>query len=197
MKKLIVSLITILLLAGGTSQASPLTDFGHGRAAVDLTWQPHTFEGTNAFAGGVTVGLDGKWALGYRQLNYDVGSPVGDWRTRSQEINLIHKCTDNFQLYAGYARVNGSGLHGSPDLAAKQVVQVGAILSKKLSKRTVAYAILGGGDNLTNIEFGLSYRMEPGLELTATYRHYTVEKVGPAGAKENFRGFGAGLTWKI
>jgi hypothetical protein len=197
MKKLIVLLTVVLLLMGGIVQASPLTDFSQGRVAVDLMWQPHTFEGTYAFAGSATVGLGGNWAIGYRQLGYEVSTPAGDWRTRNQEINLIHKLREDIQLYAGYARTTGSGLHGSRGLDTKKVLQAGAILSKKLGDRTVAYAILGGGANLTNIEFGLSWQMEPGLELTATYRHLTVEKVGPVGAKENFRGFGAGLTWKI
>lgn len=197
MRKLIILLAVALLLMGGVSQASPLADFSCGRAAADLVWQLHTFEGDRAFAGGITVGLGGKWAIGYRQLDYDVNGSAGDWRTSNREINLIHKLDENIQLYAGYARTRGNGLHGSPDLAVKKVAQFGAILSKRLGDRTVAYAILGGGDNLTSIEFGLSRQLNPGLELTVTYRHLTVEKVGSNQAKENYRGFGTGLTWKI
>lgn len=197
MKKLVLALAAALILAAGVGQASPLADFSPGRAAVDLAWQPHTFEGDNAFAGGVTVGLGGDWAVSWRQLGYDTAFAGGQWRTRSQELNLIHKMNDNFQLYAGCFRATGDGLRGSPGLAAKQVTQAGAILSHRFDRRTVGYAILGGGDNVTNIEIGLSYRLRPGLELTTTYRHLTVEKVGPAGAKENFRGFGAGVTLKF
>lgn len=197
MKKLILLITVALLMATGVGQASPLADFSPGRTAVDIMWEPCTFRGDNAFAGGVTVGLGNNWAIGFRQLNYDTGKPDGDWRTRSQEINLIHKFTDTFQVYAGYSRTTGAGLNGSPDLATKKVAQVGAIISRRLGDRTVLYGILGGGNNVTNIEFGLSYQVSPAVELTTTYRHLTVEKVGPAETKEDFRGFGAGLTLKF
>ncbi len=94
------------------------------------------------------------------------------------------------QLYIGHSHTESEAGH-------KSVVQAGVIAARKLSDRVTLYTILGAGRDVVNVEFGLSYRLRPDLELTTTYRHLTVEKVGRASAKENFRGFGLGVTWKI
>lgn len=186
----------ILLLMSAAGHASPLRDFTPGRWAVDLNWKPYTYVGENAFDLGVTAGLGNNWAVAYRQMDYDTAGNPGDYRVKSRDINLVRKMSDSFQLYAGCSRITGH-VKGGPPLAAKTVAQLGAIVTRKLNDRLTLYGILSGGSNVTNVEFGLSYRISPSLELTSTYRHLTVEKVGPTRAKENFRGFGLGITINI
>jgi hypothetical protein len=196
MKKLFL-ILAVLALLSGTGQASPLDDFAPGRWAVDLSWKPHVYMGANAFDFGVAAGLGNNWAVAYRQIGYDTAGESGDYRTTSRDLCLVRKLGDGLQLFVGGSRTTGRGQGSGDALAAKTVLQAGAIAIRKLSDRLTLYGILGGGSNVTNVEFGLYYRISPSLELTSTYRHLTVEKVGSARAKENFRGFGLGVTVKI
>ena len=56
---------------------------------------------------------------------------------------------------------------------------------------------MGGGWNVANVEFGFSYRLQPGLELSIVYRHLSVEKIVTWDDKLNMRCLNLGLTWKL
>jgi len=186
-----------LVLLSQVCLASPLDNFSRGSMAIDVSLKPYAFEGSNAWDIGMTAGLDKKWAVAGRQARYDSGYAGVNYRTANQELNLIYKVNDQLQLYTGYSHTTGIRQATGLNVADKDVFQAGVIAIKKLDKRTTLYTILGGGKNVANVEVGLSYQLAPCLELTSTYRHLTVEKVGPAAIKENFRGFGLGLTYKI
>jgi hypothetical protein len=190
MRKLVIIIAVGLLLLAGPACASPLDDFAPGRWAFDVNFKPHAYQGGDAFDFAITAGLGRGWAVAGRHIAFDAAGPHGAYRVSSNEFNLIRKISPGLQLYAGHSRTDGDAGH-------KNVLQAGVIAAKKLDDRITLYTILGGGRDVANIEFGLSYRLRPDLELTATYRHLTVENVGPARAKENFRGFGLGFTWKI
>ena len=192
MKNLILLMALVLLLTAAPVFASPLEDFSSGRLAVDLNWKPHSFAGGDALEIGATAGLGGNWAISCRQLGFDTPGHLNDYRVRHREINLIRKIGDRLQIYAGHAH---TGRHTG--IEAKDVVQLGVIVAKKMGDRFTLYTNLGGGKNVANIEIGLSYRLNPHLELTSTYRHLTVEKIGEGAPRHNYRGFGLGLTWKI
>ncbi|MDR7867080.1 MAG: hypothetical protein RIN56_09670 [Sporomusaceae bacterium] len=192
MKKIVILMAAVLLLAAAPVCASPLQDFSSGRLALDLNWKPYSFSGGHAAEFGVTAGLGGHWALAFRQINFDTAGHTRDYGTHNREINLIRKLGDGLQLYVGHSRTcGGAGIN------AKNVLQAGVIAARKLGDRYTLYAILGGGKNVANIEFGLSYRLNPHLELTSTYRHLTADKIGEGAPRHNYRGFGLGLTWKI
>jgi hypothetical protein len=192
MKKLVILMAAVLLLTAAPVCASPLEDFSSGRWAVDLNWKPYSFSGGNAGEFGVTAGLGGDWALAFRQISLDTDGRAQDYRVQSREINLIRRLGDGLQFYVGHSRTGGGD-----GIAAKNVVQAGVIAARKLGDRFTLYTILGGGKNVANVEFGLSYRLNTHLELTSTYRHLTVEKIGEGASRHNYRGFGLGLTWKI
>ncbi|MDT8902430.1 hypothetical protein [Anaeroselena agilis] len=192
MRKIAIIVAAALLLAAAPVSASPLEDFSPGRWAVDLIWKPGSFSGGNALEFGVATGLGGDWALACRQINFDTGGYHNDYRTHSREINLIRKLGDDFQFYVGHAHTGGGA-----GIRAKNVIQAGVIATRKLGDRFTLYANLGGGKNVANVEFGLSYRLRPHLELTTTYRHLTVDHIGAGADRHNYRGFGLGLTWKI
>jgi predicted porin len=195
MKKLILTVVFMLFFyhSGFTS---PLEDFSQGSIVVDVNRNICTFVGSHFYDISVTAGLGDKWAIQYRQTNYDARYNDNDYVVKSGGANLIYKVNKNFQLYSGYSDTTA---HENPgvDLPDKKVAEIGTITSYALDKRTVIFANLGGGRNVTNIEFGLSYQLEPGLEITPTYRHWTVEKVGDSMIKENFRGFNLGFTCRF
>lgn len=191
MNRLIIIMAAVLLLMTGSVCASPLQDLSAGRWAVDLNWKPNSFIGGNAFEAGVTAGLGNGWGVNVRQLNYDTAGGCGDYRVKHREINLIRKIGDGLQLYAGHAHTGG----GMAD--AKNVAQISVIAARKLGDRFTLYGNLGGGSHVANVEFGLSYSLRSDLELTAVYRHLTVDRVGHGEVRDNYRGFGLGVTWKI
>ncbi len=191
MNRLIIITAAVLLLLAGPVCASPLEDMSAGRWAVDLNWKPNSFIGGSAFEFGVTAGLGNGWAVGGRQLGYDIGGHNGDYRARHQEINVIRKVGDHLQLYAGQARTSGGWL------AVRSIIQGGVIATRKLGDRFTLYGNLGGGSRVANVEFGLSYSLRSDLELTAAYRHLTVDRDHHGAVKDNYRGFGLGVTWKI
>lgn len=196
MKKTIFIMILLVILSQ-VCYASPLNDFTRGITVVDLNSNIHTFLGTNCFDVTISRGLGNGWATSSRLTGYDTSYNASAYRVRNREINILRKINDNLQIYAGYSKTTGYDKLVGHDLTDKDVVQAGIIASKKLGDKLILYTILGGGRNVTNIEFGLSHKLNSALELTTTYRHLTVEKVGPSQAKENLRGFGLSLTLRI
>lgn len=196
MKKLVL-IVILLVMFGQVCYASPLNDFTRGDTSVTLISGIHTFEGSNGIDFTISTGLGNDWATSYRQTDYDTSYHDSAYRVKNRELNILRKITDNLQIYTGYSMTMGCDKLIGQDLKDKGVMQVGIIASKKLGDNTTLYTVLGGGENVTNIEFGLSHQLNAGLEITATYRHFTVEKVGPSQIKENLRGFGLGLTFKI
>jgi hypothetical protein len=193
MKNLIIAAAALLFFVAAPVCASPLEDFSPGRLAVDVNWKIHSFSGgDNAVDFGLVAGLGNNWALACRQINFDTAGVSRGYRVESREINLVRKIGDGLQLYAGYFHTGGGD-----GLRARGVPQAGVIAAKKLGDRYTLYTILGGGKDVANIEFGLSCKIRPGLELTTTYRHLTVEKIGEGASRHNYRGFGLGFTWKI
>jgi len=184
-------------MVGQVCYASPLNDFTRGATVVDLNSNIHTFLGSNCYDFTVSTGLGKGWATSSRQTGYDTSYNVSAYRVKNREINLLRKINDNIQIYTGYSQTTGYDKLVGHDLKDKVVLQAGLIARKKLGDKLTLYTILGGGRNVTNIEFGLSHQLKPGLELTTTYRHLTVEKVGPLQAKENLRGFALGLTLRM
>lgn len=193
----IAIVLMVLNLFLNSCQASPLDNFSQGKTAVDINCKLYNFEGTGGHEFSWSTGLGNNWAVNYRQTGYDAAPGAIDMRVKNQEFNILHKCQDNIQVYAGYSATQGLCQGGHSGRTAKNVMQLGAIVEKKISNRTVLYAIVGGGQNVTNVEIGVSYLLRPGWELNATYRHFTVEKVGVDKCKENYRGFGLGITYKF
>ena len=175
--------------------ASPLTDFSKGSTAVDVSYNIHTFEGlNNSYSYGVTTGLGNDWALNFRQAGYDPHHNLYNYKAINREMNAFRKIDDNWQIYGGYSTTSGSGNGTS---LHKNVVQGGVIGTKKLNERTTFFANMGGGENVTNIEFGFSYQLQPGWEVSTVYRHLTVEKIHQYDDKLNLRCISLGLTWKL
>jgi hypothetical protein len=193
---------TILFLVIGVCQASPLQDFSQGKTALDINWRPNVelrHSPVDSLPTGIefslTHGLGDKTAVEYRQTRYD-SFYLAKNTARNEELNLLYKYNNNIQFYSGYSTTSFKVENTNIDLK-KNVLQLGLIGMKPLSAKTTLYAIVGGGNNVINIEAGWSYLLRPGLELNASYRHLSVESIGPARAKAHFRGVGLGLTCKF
>ncbi|MDR3589561.1 MAG: hypothetical protein P4N41_07835 [Negativicutes bacterium] len=174
--------------------ASPLTDFSRGAAAVDVSYNIHTFEGfNNSYSFGLTTGLGNDWAFNFRQAGYDPVHNSTLYDAINREFNVVRKIDDTWQLYGGFSTTSGSG---NAAFWHKNVIQGGVIGTKKLNDRTTFFVNMGGGWNVANVEFGFSYQLQPGLEISSIYRHLTVEKIEHYDDKLNMRCINLGVTWK-
>ena len=201
MKKIISIGMVCSLLASGVALASPLTDYSAGKTAIDLTWRNVQDEGSllgvNAALDrkynldlGVTVGLGGKFAFQYNQLNpkAEVTSiaapPLSGDRLRAkiwtQQYNVLYKISENVSAYTGVFKTHS---HFSdidlPMIGAKtrerNIWQVGVSGSTKLAPKTTLYGSIGLGKNLTDFTAGVSYEFAPNTELSLSYRDFKVD----------------------
>lgn len=194
-KKLFLLLSLLIYCQAG--YASPLQDFSPGHAALDVNWKPDSFRGgKNKWDLSATVGLNGQWALNYRQIDFSPKSNGVQIETDNKELNLIYKIDPNIQLYAGYSITKGHEKISGRRLPQQNSAQGGIIAMKSLGHSTTLYTLLGRGDHSANVEFGLSYQMQKNLEMNVTYRHLEFKKLGSKKWEEDFRGFGIGFTYK-
>ncbi|MBP2626614.1 MAG: hypothetical protein H6Q68_1325 [Firmicutes bacterium] len=192
-----IPLILSLLIYCQVGYASPLEEFSPGHAALDVNWKPDAFRGgQNKWDISGTVGLNSRWAINYRQIDFSPKFKGVQLETSNKELNLIYKMDPNIQLYAGYSITKGHETLSGQRLTQQNMVQGGIIAMKSLGHCTTLYTMLGGGDHSANVEFGLSYRMQKDLELNVTYRHLEFRNLGHEKLEEDFRGFGIGFTYK-
>lgn len=196
LKRLLLALTLLLYCPAG--YASPLQDFSRGHMAFDVNWKPDAFRGgTNKWEISGTAGLDGRWAVNYRQINFSPKFENCELSTSNKELNLIYKVNPNIQLYTGYSMTKGHETLSGNHIPDKKTVQGGIIGMKNLGHSTTLYGILGGGNHTDNIEFGLSYQLQKNLEITTSYRHLEFKRIGSEHYEEDFRGFGVGFTYKL
>jgi predicted porin len=124
--------------------------------AIGVNWKPDSYEGgKNKFDISETLGLNKRWALNYRQMDYNPSYDDANFDTSNKELNLIYKIDPHLQVYAGYSKTTGHDTLSGHELAKKTAAQAGIIAMTSLNKRTTLYTLLGGGDNVANVEFGL------------------------------------------
>ncbi len=192
-----IFLLMSLLIYCQAGFASPLENFSPGHAALDVNWKPDAFRGgQNKWDFSGTVGLNGRWAINYRQFDFSPNFKGNQLETSNKEVNLLYKINPNIQLYAGYSIAKGHEMFSGRRLPQQNMAQGGIIAMKSLGHSTTLYTILGRGDNSANVEFGVSYLIRKNLELNVTYRHLEFKKLGPEKLEEDFRGFGIGFTYK-
>lgn len=180
----------VMLLYCTPCEASPLQDFSQGKVAIDVNWKPTSFRGgENKWEYSGTVGLGERWAMNYRQLSFNPKFEGKTIDSSNKELNVLYKMNDNIQLMAGYSMTKRYGTKQSDS----NMVQGGIIACKSLGHSTTLYTLLSLGSKGDNVEFGLSYQIRKGLELTTTYRHL---EYNLGSGQEDFRGFGLGLTYK-
>ncbi len=187
MKRLLITIICLIAMTGMTF-ASPLTDYSAGKIAVDITYYPNLnmeadhsdgglvkTDGKNKFAFGLTTGLGNRWAIQYKYFSPKGVDPI--WadrtnRTKTQEFNLLYQLNMNWSVFAGYhsAKYNLSFFDSVwSQTHTKGTAQFGLIGSTKIFDKTRLYGSAGFGNRLTNLEFGLSYEVNPNLEFNLTY----------------------------
>lgn len=197
MKKKVLAMIAVAIMTCNAADAAPMQNPDKGKAMLDIGRSIHSFEGGKVVDGGFSIGLDKNWSMSYRHTNFH----PDDWGTRIDtkynELNLNYKYNDNLQLYAGYSRTKGNVHSSGQELDTRNTFQAGVIGFKKLSPDLTLFASLGGGDNVANVEFGLTKHITPQWDATLSYRHLSVEKIGPAGLKENLRSFAMGVSYKL
>lgn len=222
MKKVLGATLVCLALVFSQASASPLMDYGEGKGSVDVSWRPsglnlsgntngHPRDKDNPDAA-ITLGIGHNFAFQYRhyaaESEYTPGHFRGiassaNWKLTTDEFTVLYKLDKNISAFAGMVSAKG-------DMNAigvfryttdtRNLWQVGFQLVATLAPKTTGWLRAGAGNDLTNWEAGLSYRLSDNLELGATYREIEaknlhINSISQVSAKS--KGLGFGLTLKF
>lgn len=228
MKKYILfSLVAVVCstLIVSPGLASPLADYSLGKTAVDISWMP-SLNMQNQYTGadngemsehngkkgnvawGLTTGLDGKWAVQYRQFNPEskqYGAGQVYYGMKTQEVNVLYKVDKNLSLFVGWHQAKYTyGAVPNPIVTVdnKNVLQAGLAGTMQIAPKTLLYGIVGVGKDIANYETGVSYEAAKNLEFNLFYRYKKVEDMkdtfeGSYNDTITAKGWGYGLTCKF
>ncbi|WP_295238536.1 OmpA family protein [Veillonella sp.] len=228
MKKRALLLAAVAACVTSAAFATPQTQWQEGQWQVDLgAWNVEASADSDKLVGalgegnvttndkwnlygGVTYGIDDRWAV---QYNYYGLETKGNNSTAglhtdgsSQEVNALYSINKNFAAYAGWNRIDnkikGFGESGS---VKNNVAQIGIIAKAPLTDKLDVYGKAAIGTKNTTIwEAGLGYSITPDLDVNAGYR-YVNTKLADKGdydviaddANISYKGFIAGLSYRF
>jgi len=221
MKKKILMIVAVVVMMASVASASPLTDYSHGKVAVDLTWRNSevamnqveipNFDKKYNVDLGFTAGLGNNWAIQYRQFDakskdYAVDDGSINLQLETQEVNVLYKVDKNVAAYAGIMETRGivnESFSGEGNMGVftnkASKWQVGLVGTAKLAEKTTAYASIGTGKDLTTWQFGIGQEIGPNLEFNVDYRSIKAKNFELAGRTVDLRakGLGCGVTYKF
>jgi len=213
MKKTTLILMFLMMFCS-SSFASPLMDYSPGKTALDFSVHSNTQLDVSSFKAhsssipiewGITVGLDGKFALQYQQFSLmtNQGDPTsqGSLRPASQnfkEMNLLYKIDKNLSVFVGALRHTYHTTDGYYDWTAPTVnaFQGGLVGVAELGNGFSAYGVVAAGTkSARKYEVGLSYAILPELDIDVYYKDQKVLLSNPD--CNRVKGMGYGITYKF
>lgn len=225
MKKRALLLAVVAATVTSAAFATPQTQWQEGQWQVDLgAWNVEAGVDANKlideggdvttgdkwnFNGGVTYGLNDRWAV---QYNYYGLESKGNSETagigtdgNSQEVNALYSINKNFAAYAGYNRIKNKLTYDGDSLSkTNNVAQIGIIGKAPITDKLDVYGKAAIGTKNTTIwEAGLGYSITPDLDVSAGYRYVNTKLVdkGDFGAADDanisYKGFIAGLSYRF
>lgn len=205
LRHIAIGVMTSLFVLTGISNqvhAGPLRDFAANKIAIDVNYKPNldlgsTEEKHSNYDFGITTSLSDKYALQYRNTHFHTDYAASTYKAIHHEANVYYKLDNNLQAFAGYYTTKTSDKITSTSLPDHHGFQAGLLGFRDLNKRSYIYGILSAGSSsAVNVEFGLTYKLSKQWEANATYRHLSIENIGPQKVMDNLRGFGFGFTYK-
>lgn len=189
---------TLLLTAGlcvltGVAFASPLKNYDAGHFAIDagvtlpssVKLEDMKMSKSSSGYYGATVGIGNNMALQYKFNNYK----AKEGKTGTHQTNLLYKFMPNLEAYAGYERMNQSGiLHNH-----KNAAQVGLQAHFDIPLLFNVWGNIGYSSKGRMTEIGISKPIFNNIELNASY--YTGKFDNDSDVK--VRGVNTGVTVKF
>lgn len=219
MKKRALLLAAVAACVTSAAFATPQTQWQEGQWQVDLgAWNTEAsynldkIDGVGGdvstsdkwnFQGGVTYGLNDRWAVQYNyygletKANHETDEAGTDGN--SQEVNALYSINKNFAAYAGWNRIKNSVFTDiAEDSYSKtnNVAQIGIIGKAPLTDKLDVYGKAAIGTKNTTIwEAGLGYSITDDLDVSAGYRYVNTKLVDDANI--SYKGFIAGLSYRF
>jgi len=196
MKKELLLMGMIGVLATSTAMAAPVTDFNNGTKSVEVNYHLNNdYDNSYGCNGdvknaindfGITYGLSDKIALQYNyyapktKVYKSTGGAFSIDEMKQQEFNILYKMNKDVNFFVGLNsyKVNSSGSDSDTsyyfydNLIGKREnkLQVGVIGKKEFDKKTAVYGIIGLSSDYSKFKVGLSREVAPNISLDINYQ---------------------------
>lgn len=193
MKKVLILSTLLTCALSSVALASPLKNYDAGHFAVDVGMTLPTsvkledmkMSKSNSGYYGATVGIGNNMALQYKFNNFK----AKEGKTGVHQTNILYKLIPNLEAYAGYERINNSGVIHNHKNAAQAGLQGHFDIPLLFNVwGNIAY---GSKGHMT--EIGISKPVLNNIELNASY--FTGKFDNDSDVK--VRGVNAGVTIKF
>ena len=222
MKKRPLLLAVVAATVTSAAFATPQTQWQEGQWQVDLgAWNTEASADANKlvgeggdfttdnkwnFTGGVTYGLNDRWAVQYNYygLKTDAKDGIGT-DGNAQEVNALYSINKNFAAYAGYNRIKNKVTADGDNLSqTNNVAQIGIIGKAPITDKLDVYGKAAiGTQNTTIWEAGLGYGITPDLDVNVGYRYVNTKLTDKCDfgalddANISYKGIIAGLSYRF
>lgn len=201
MKKIIAAMIALAAVSSA-AYASPLTTYQKGQTEINVgMWDAsaksngYKSDGEWNFTGGLTYGINDKWAAQYQYTGLSTDHTGGNMN----ELNALYSINPEVAAFGGWNRIHMSDfpdrVFGSSD-RTNNVAQLGLIARHPLTDGLDVYAKGALGTEQTTMwEAGVDLAIDEDLDLNAGY-HYLNTK-GNDDNNVSYKGFMAGVSYRF
>lgn len=201
MKKTLI-MLALAASVTGVAFASPQTSFKEGQTEINVgMWDAEAHsngyksDGEWNFLGGVTYGINEKWAAQYQYTGLHTDHTDGNMN----EINALYSFHPQVAGYVGWNRIYMKDFPKSAfgsDNQTNNIAQIGVIARQPINDVVDVYARGALGTEDTSIwEAGVNLALDKNVDLNAGY-HY----MNTRGNSENnvsYKGFIAGVSYRF
>ena len=201
MKKTLALLVAMTALSGA-AYASPQTTFRPGEVELNAgMWDASARTGGYKsggewnFLGGVTYGLNSRWAAQYQYTGLSTDHTGGSMN----EINMLYSLHPQVAAFGGWNRIEMkdfpySRLNGGK--ATNNIFQVGVVARQPVTDVLDVYAKGALGTEETSMwEAGVNMAIDDNMDLNAGYRYMNTR--GNSDHNVSYKGFLAGVSYRF
>ena len=201
MKKILI-MMALAASVTGVAFASPQTSFKEGQTEINVgMWDAeaksngYKSDGKWNFLGGVTYGIDDRWAAQYQYTGLHSDHTDGNMN----EINALYSSHPQVAGFVGWNRIYMKNfpkrVFGSDD-QTNNIAQLGVIARQPINDVVDVYAKGALGTEQTSMwEAGVNLALDKNVDLNAGY-HYLNTK-GDSENNVSYKGFIAGVSYRF
>ena len=201
MKKILLAL-AVAASVSGVAFASPQTSFKEGQTEINVgMWDSsahsngYKSDGDWNFLGGVTYGINDRWAAQYQYTGLHTDHTNGNMN----EINALYSFHPQVAAFGGWNRISMKNfpdrVFGSSD-RVNNIAQLGIIARQPVNDVVDVYAKGAVGTESTSLwEAGVNLALDKDVDLNAGY-HYLNTR-GDSDHNVSYKGFMAGVSYRF
>ncbi len=201
MKKTL-ALVAMMTAISTAAYASPQTTFRPGEVELNVgMWdasartKDYKSGGDWNFNGGVTYGLNGRWAAQYQYNGLHTDHTNGNMN----ELNVLYSLHPQVAAFGGWNRIEMKDFPSSrlnDGKATNNIFQVGVVARQPVTDVLDLYAKGALGTEDTSMwEAGVNMAIDNNLDLSAGYRYLNTR--GNSDHNVSYKGFLAGVSYRF